>query len=69
MAKRVPSSPKFDPPYAKLRVTLVTNGGTAAVPPAAATSAAPVKKLLEGGVRLLDKGTRLVTRPIAWAPA
>lgn len=39
-----PSSPKLDPPHAKLGgVTLVTNGGTAAVPPAAASKTAPVK--------------------------
>jgi hypothetical protein len=37
---------------------------TAAMPPAAASSAEPVKKyFLKGGARLLDKGTRLVTRP------
>jgi hypothetical protein len=35
---------------------LLTNGRTAAVPPAAASSAAPVKKLVEGGAHLLDVG-------------
>ena len=42
-------------------MTLVTNGGAVAVPPAAATSTAPVKKLLEGGVRHL-------TRAQGWSP-
>jgi hypothetical protein len=37
-------------------VTLVTNGGTAAEPPAAASSAMPVKKLVEWGVRHRDLG-------------
>ena len=61
MAKRVPCSLKLDPPHAKLGgVTLVTNGGTAAVPPAAASGAAPVKKnFSQGGARFLDKGHKV----------
>jgi hypothetical protein len=55
------SSPKLKSAPCKTRgVTLVTNGGTAAVPPAAASGAAPVKKnFSQGGARLLDKGHKV----------